>query len=108
MLTDISPPLIILGDFNTDWSKDESALRTIVSGGNLKVHQPGSTDLGTYKSGKHRLDWILISKDLEFVRYEVPQVSLSDHQPVLASVKLLENRSSGGDSNAADIIIDSL
>jgi endonuclease/exonuclease/phosphatase family metal-dependent hydrolase len=91
MLPDIATPLIILGDFNTDWSTDESALRAIVANGNLKVYQPEATELGTYKNGKHRLDWILISKDLEFVSYEVPQLVLSDHQPVLASVRLLEN-----------------
>ncbi len=93
MLGDIAPPLIILGDFNTDWTKDESALRAIVAKGNLKVYQPEATGLGTYKNGKHRLDWILISKDLEFVSYEVSQPVLSDHQAVLASVRLLENLS---------------
>jgi endonuclease/exonuclease/phosphatase family metal-dependent hydrolase len=91
MLPDMTTPVIILGDFNTDWTTDESALRAIVANGNLKVYQPEATELGTYKNGKHRLDWILISKDLEFVSYEVPQVVLSDHQPVLASVRLLEN-----------------
>ncbi len=91
MLPDISTPVIILGDFNTDWDNDDSSLKSIVENGNLKVYQPGASGLGTYKNGKHRLDWILISKDLEFVSYNVPQVVLSDHQPVQASVRLLEN-----------------
>lgn len=90
MLPDISEPVIILGDFNTDWSKDDSALRAIVGSGNLKVFKPEASGLGTYKSGKHRLDWILISKDLEFVSYDVPQVVLSDHMPVQATVRLAE------------------
>ena len=89
MLPDIATPVIILGDFNTDWDNDDSALRAIVENGKLKAYRPGATDLGTYKKGKHRLDWILISKDLEFVSYNVPQVVLSDHQPVLASIGLL-------------------
>ncbi len=90
MLPDITPPVIILGDFNTDWSSEDSSLKTIVAKGNLKVYQPESTQLGTYKNGKHRLDWILISKGLEFVSYEVPQIILSDHQPVQAAVRLVE------------------
>jgi len=90
MLPDIEPPVIILGDFNTDWNSKDSSLRSIVANGNLKIYQPGSTQLGTYKKGKHRLDWILISKELEFVSYDVPQIVLSDHQPVQASVKLVE------------------
>jgi len=90
MLPDIATPVIILGDFNTDWSKDESALRSIAKNGNLKVYQPESEVLGTYKEGKHRLDWILISKELEFVSYEVPQVVLSDHMPVQATLRLVD------------------
>jgi endonuclease/exonuclease/phosphatase family metal-dependent hydrolase len=102
MLPDIATPLIILGDFNTDWTTDGSALKAITVNGNLKVYHPEATDLGTYKNGKHRLDWILISKDLEFVSYEVPQLVLSDHQPVLASVRLLENRHHKFDSSDHD------
>jgi len=90
MLPGISTPVIILGDFNTDWDNEDSSLKSIVENGNLKIYQPEAADLGTYKNGKHRLDWILISKDLEFVSYNVPQVVLSDHQPVQASVRLLE------------------
>lgn len=91
MLPDISTPVIILGDFNASWDNEDSSLKSIVENGNLKIYQPEATDLGTYKNGKHRLDWILISKDLEFVSYNVPEVVLSDHQPVQASVRLLEN-----------------
>jgi len=90
MLPDISTPVIILGDFNTDWDSKDSSLKFIVENGNLKIYKPEATDLGTYKKGQHRLDWILISKDLEFVSYNVPQLVLSDHQPVQASVRLLE------------------
>jgi endonuclease/exonuclease/phosphatase family metal-dependent hydrolase len=102
ILPDIDPPLIILGDFNTDWTSDGSALKTIATNGNLKAYQPEAINLGTYKNGKHRLDWILISDDLEFVSYEVPQEVLSDHQPVLASVRLLENSEQKPDSSRHD------
>jgi len=90
ILQDTARPVIILGDFNTDWSKDESVLKAITTNGNLEVYQPFSTELGTYKNGQHRLDWILISKELEFVSYEVPHINLSDHKPVLATLKLVD------------------
>ena len=90
VLPDIASPFIILGDFNTDWSKDESVLRAMVTSENLHVYQPESEELGTYKDGKHRLDWILISRDLEFVSYQVSQRVLSDHMPVQASVRLVD------------------
>jgi endonuclease/exonuclease/phosphatase family metal-dependent hydrolase len=99
MLPNISKPVIILGDFNTDWSTDDSALKAIVGNENLKVYQPEASGLGTYKSGKHRLDWILISNDLEFISYEVPQVVLSDHLPVQATVRLVDQPDDEKDDN---------
>jgi len=90
ILPDITTPVIIMGDFNTEWDDEDSALKAIAAKGNFKVYQPEAPGLGTYKSGKHRLDWILISNDLEFVSYEVPQVNLSDHQPVKATLKLID------------------
>jgi endonuclease/exonuclease/phosphatase family metal-dependent hydrolase len=99
LLPDIATPVIILGDFNTDWTTNGSALKAIVENGNFKVFQPESTQLGTYKKGKHRLDWILISEDLEFVSYEVPQLVLSDHQPVQANLRLVDRLSKVSDSS---------
>jgi endonuclease/exonuclease/phosphatase family metal-dependent hydrolase len=87
---DIKPPIIILGDFNADWTSEQSAIKAIVENGTFSVYQPESPELGTYKNGKHRLDWILISNDLEFVSYEVPQTVYSDHQPVQATLKLVD------------------
>jgi len=99
VLKDMARPAIILGDFNTDWSTDESVLKTIAANKNLKVFEPHSTELGTYKNGKHRLDWILISRELEFITYEVPDVVLSDHQPVLATLGLVDISDKDADSN---------
>lgn len=99
ILQDIARPVIILGDFNTDWSEDESVLRAIAESGQFKVYRAESGALGTYKNGKHRLDWILISNELEFVSYEVPEIVLSDHQPILATLKLLEIPAAEKDSN---------
>jgi endonuclease/exonuclease/phosphatase family metal-dependent hydrolase len=102
MLPDVERPVIILGDFNTDWTSDGSALKTIAENGGFKVYRPESTELGTYKKGKHRLDWILISDDLEFASYEVPQLVLSDHQPVFARVRLLQNTRQESENNDQD------
>ena len=90
VLQGVSEPVIILGDFNTDWDAEDASLRTIADNGKFKVYQPEAVNLGTYKNGKHRLDWILISRDLEFVSYDVPQVLLSDHLPVQARIRFLE------------------
>ena len=101
VLPDLKGPVIILGDFNADWNSKDSAIKAIVENGNFRVYQPEAADLGTYKSGKHRLDWILISNQLEFVAYEVPQLVLSDHQPVQATLQLLDFADEENDSSAS-------
>jgi endonuclease/exonuclease/phosphatase family metal-dependent hydrolase len=102
VLPDLKEPVIILGDFNAHWNSKDSAIKAIVAGGNFKVYQPEATNLGTYKSGKHRLDWILISNDLEFVSYEVPQIVLSDHQPIQATLKLTNMKAEEKDSMTSE------
>ncbi len=103
VLKDMAGPVVILGDFNTDWSTDESVLKTIAENGNLKVFEPHSTRLGTYKNGKDRLDWILISRELEFVSYKVPEIVLSDHQPVFATLRLVDNSGKDADSKQNEL-----
>ena len=100
VLPDLKEPVIILGDFNAHWNSKDSAIKAIVANGNFKVYQPEATNLGTYKSGKHRLDWILISNDLEFVSYEVPQIVLSDHQAIQATLKLVDMKAEKAPSMA--------
>lgn len=79
-------PLIIMGDFNSDWSSHESVLRALADNHRLQVYRPDAKNLATYKS-RRRLDWILISEELEFTAYEVLPQLLSDHSAVFASVR---------------------
>jgi len=79
-------PVIILGDFNSDWLATDSVIRRLSECGRTRVFEPFSKDLGTYKSGKHRLDWVLLSADLEFRRYEVLPDIISDHEAVVVEV----------------------
>lgn len=81
-------PLIILGDFNSDWSADEKVLRELAEQAGLQVYRPQSTELGTYNSSGRRLDWILISKGLEFKSYKVLLDRVSDHLAVMAEIGL--------------------
>jgi len=78
-------PLIVLGDFNEDWSPEDSAVRRIATALGLRAFTPGAADFGTYKQTK-RLDWILISRELEFVGYAVLPDIVSDHRGVVASI----------------------
>ena len=89
-LGDRDNPVIILGDFNSDWLADELVVRSLANDNKLKGYRPEDNGLGTYESGdkSKRLDWILISNSLEFVRYEVLPEVLSDHKAVFAEIAL--------------------
>jgi endonuclease/exonuclease/phosphatase family metal-dependent hydrolase len=76
-------PLIVMGDFNSDWSADEQVVRALAERAELHVYRPDADDLSTY-SGSKRYDWILISRHLEFVSLEVLPEILSDHSAVMA------------------------
>ena len=47
VLPGLTTPVVILGDFNTDWNSNKSALRDIVLNGKFKVYEPEATGLGT-------------------------------------------------------------
>lgn len=81
-------PLIILGDFNSDWLSDGSAVRQLAERSGLRVYRHDADDLGTYRHGSKRFDWILISEELEFVDYVVLADVVSDHRPVVAEIAL--------------------
>ncbi len=79
-------PLIIMGDFNSDWLAEDSVVRELARQSGMKAYRPETLNLGTY--GTSRLDWILISADLEFVSYKVLPDAVSDHRAVIAEIGL--------------------
>ncbi len=85
-LNDMEYPIIVMGDFNCGWKKG-SALNYLADTMKLKTWKPESKELGTHSPGHRRLDWILISEELDFVRYEVLSDRLSDHHAVKAVIR---------------------
>ena len=87
MLAGRGNPLIILGDFNSDWTADEQVVRALAEHAELHVYRPDADDLPTY-AGSKRYDWILISRQLEFVSLEVLPDVLSDHSAIVAEIRM--------------------
>lgn len=79
-------PMIILGDFNSDWLSNESVVTDLARRCRLQTYRPLAEDLGTYRKSERRLDWILISDELEFMNYTVLPDVVSDHYAVVAEV----------------------
>lgn len=75
-------PLILLGDFNLEWGE---TLRRLTDALDLHAFRPEAADLATFED--RRLDWILLSRGLEFVRYTVVADALSDHRAVVADIR---------------------
>lgn len=81
-------PMIVMGDLNTDWHHEDSTVRLIAGELDLNAHNPGAKGLETFPFSGKRLDWILLSKGLEFSGYRVVADVLSDHRGVVANVVL--------------------
>jgi endonuclease/exonuclease/phosphatase family metal-dependent hydrolase len=81
-------PLILMGDFNTDWRRPDSALRLIAADLGLRAYRPEAEDLDSFPRLGRRLDWVLVSPELEFLDYRVLEAGVSDHRPVLADLRL--------------------
>ena len=88
-------PMIIMGDFNSDWFADEQVVRALAERSGLHVYRPDAGDLATY-SGTKRFDWILISEQLEFVSFNVLPDILSDHSAVVAEIAVKPAGETGG------------
>ena len=83
--------LILMGDFNTDASKDDGVLQMLANRFDMLIYQPDAEDLGTFVSHGTRLDWILISSRLQFTNYQVLPEVVSDHYMITADVELVHS-----------------
>ena len=81
-------PVIVMGDFNSDWLSGGQAVRGLAEQTRLHAYRPGEQGLGTFPSSGRRLDWMLISDELEFVDYGMLEEKLSDHLAVTATIRL--------------------
>lgn len=82
-------PMIVMGDFNSRWENRNDAVRQIAERLDLVAYQPDAPELLTFRSDRltKRIDWILISPELEFVSYRLWSDRVSDHLGVAAEVR---------------------
>ncbi len=82
--------VIVMGDFNSQGKEPGSVVQLVARELGLTAFSSTGLDLSTFPRFDSRLDWILISRDLEFLAYETLPDSLSDHRGVLAEIVPLE------------------
>jgi len=86
LLSTIEGPMVVMGDFNTDWQTEDSSLKHLADLLNLSVFDPHAEGQSTYGNKGARLDWILISEELSFGKYAVFPDVVSDHYAVAAEL----------------------
>ncbi|HVS03898.1 MAG TPA: endonuclease/exonuclease/phosphatase family protein [Thermoanaerobaculia bacterium] len=92
-LTDVmryrSRPLVVMGDFNCSWCEDARQLQPLAAELGLRAFHP-YRKAPTYPARRpwRRLDWILVSPELEFAGYHTLPNPVSDHLAVVADVRL--------------------
>lgn len=79
-------PYIVMGDFNCDGAGGDDALAWFLRETGLRAFEHGVEGLDTFALLGKRLDWILISPELEFVSYKVLPDVISDHKAVASEI----------------------
>jgi endonuclease/exonuclease/phosphatase family metal-dependent hydrolase len=89
LLQGFEPPYIVLGDMNCAWDGREKSLRVLGHLLGVRPFEPAAVDLPTFpaRRPRKRLDWILLSPELEFRSYAVLPDRVSDHLAVMAEVE---------------------
>ena len=91
VLSSLSGPKVVMGDFNSDWTRKDSSVRRLAEQLDLHPYQPNSDSLATYGDGEARLDWILLSSELQFQAHAVYPDVVSDHMAVAAEIVLVSH-----------------
>ena len=83
-------PVIVAGDFNTFWGEHEMALFMEATG----LRSANRDRLPSYPARRPRmeLDFILYSRGIEIDRFSVPNVTFSDHRPLLCDFRVTGER----------------
>ena len=75
-------PYIVLGDFNQgNISIDDDILKDVAK-------ELGKSNMLTFPTGLDRIDYILVSPNVEVLEYDVLIKDMSDHYPIFAKIKI--------------------
>lgn len=91
-------PVVVLGDLNSQWSHPNDGVRHLAAAAGLEAlcpdddpttDRPSNAGANTFPSAapRKRIDWVLISKELEFVSERVVPTRVSDHLAVETEIR---------------------
>lgn len=82
-------PVVVVGDLNCCWKWEPRSMRLLMETLGLEAYEPQAI-APTFPSARpiRRLDWVLISPELDYSAYHTLPVPLSDHLGVVADLRL--------------------
>ena len=91
LIQDTEKPVIVAGDFNTFWGENEIYLFKRAAG----LTSANTDGIPTYpsRSPRKELDFILYQEGIEVTGFEVPQIRLSDHLPLVCEFNITKGAS---------------
>ena len=86
LIAQIKKPVIVAGDFNTFWGKNEIYLFMQAAG--LKSANKDSLPSYPSRAPRKELDFILYQDGIQVTNFKIPQVHHSDHLPLVCDFKV--------------------
>jgi len=80
-------PVILMGDLNA--GPESNAILSLIELLDLKAYKFKRDGLETFSKFNKRFDWILISKELEYISYDILPDNISDHSAVISEISLI-------------------
>jgi endonuclease/exonuclease/phosphatase family metal-dependent hydrolase len=89
LVKDVTKPVIIGGDFNTFWGSRELELFLAATG--LKNSNSENIPSHPSHSPHRQIDFILHSHELQVTHFQIPDIRLSDHAPLICDLKFIDS-----------------
>lgn len=86
LIQETSKPVLVAGDFNTFWGENEIYLFMKAAG--LKSANVDSLPTYPSRAPRRELDFILYQDGIDVTSFEIPDVNLSDHMPLVCDFEL--------------------
>ncbi len=80
-------PVVVMGDFNCRWLGRERTLHGLSEALHLNAWAPEDEGHGTFHRSDARLDWVLVSRELDFAHHHTLPDAVSDHRAVMADIR---------------------
>ncbi|MFO7869890.1 MAG: endonuclease/exonuclease/phosphatase family protein [Kiritimatiellia bacterium] len=87
LVQDTEKPHIVAGDFNVLWGENDEMKLFLGATGLVSANQDGNPSYPSRKP-RRQLDFILHSPEITLEKFDIPDVRLSDHLPLVCDFRL--------------------